>query len=157
MSGESGGELDAAMLGVSMLDGVPGIFALGVESGSTQTSDGLALLEFVTSTDSSGNSYCDLGAILMFIAGADANGISTADAISLLLFDATAIDTAGAGTVSLSAWLQMLHAQGDLSEASVVVIGEDRAMKIYDDARIILVPMDRGADGIVNNNEVVTI
>lgn len=44
MAGESGGELDASMLDVAMLDATPGTFALEVSAGNVATAEGAAEL-----------------------------------------------------------------------------------------------------------------
>ncbi len=155
MSGESGGELDASMLGVGMLDAAPGAFALEVGAGNVATMEASAMQAFIASAESAGVGGIDLEALLAFIAQAEAGGVGTASLNAVMAFIAQ-IETGAAGSLSLDAWLQMLHAQGDLANEMVQIAGEDRAIRFYNEYRA-LKPIMNEADAIANDNRAVTI
>lgn len=156
MAGESGGELDASMLGVGMLDAAPGTFALEVGASNVVTTDVSAILAFIASAESAGVGMIDLEALLAFIAQTEAGGAGTIGLNALLAFNVSQVELGAVGSLSLDAWLQMLHAQGDLANELVQVVGEEREIRFYNEYRA-LKPSADGADVIMNDNRAVAI
>lgn len=156
MAGESGGELDASMLNVAMLDAAPGAFALEVGLSNVATSDAETLLVFAVGVEAAGASTADLEALLAFIAQVEASGQGTISVDALLAFAASQVELGGAGGVGLDARLQMLHAQGDLAYLVGQIAGEHRVITIYNEHRVMTPIMDE-ADVIANEDRAVTI
>jgi len=156
MSGESGGELDASMLNVAMLDSAPGIFALEVGSSGLSTSDSSTVLVFAASVDVAGVGTVDLDALLAFIAQTESGGTGAVNVSALQAFAVAQVEVGGAGGVDLDAWLQMLHAQGDIAHLMGHISGEERVIMVYREHRT-LKPEADGLGAIENKDRAVTI
>ena len=157
MSGESGGELDAAMLDVAMLDSAPGIFALGVSAGGVASGSAVALQQFIAAVQISGVGASAAQALQAFIAQIASTGISGSNLQSLLAFIVQQISAVSVSSVTLDAWLQMTHQQGDLAQLSMQVGCETQVMQIFYELYSMQVEMSNGTYAVETNSPVVTI
>lgn len=157
MTGESGGELGASMLGVAMLDGTPGAFALEVITGSIASVAADLVLEFVASAQSAGIGGSALEALQSFIAQADANAVGAVDLDALQAFVASQIGAAGVAGMSLDAWLQMLHQAAELASESMQLVTDGRTIVIENESRTVMVEADWTTDAVMNDRQAVTL